>query len=71
MVLDFMANRNTVMIPICIGNQVVETVMTYKLLRVTTLKRSEMELTCRLYYCLSGKMFVCPKTIKTCRCQPT
>ena len=32
MVVDFMANRNTVMIPICIGNQVVETVMTYKLL---------------------------------------
>ena len=40
MVVDFMANGNTVMIPICIGNQVVETVMTYKLLRVTTLKRS-------------------------------
>ena len=40
MVVDFMANRNTVMIPICIGNQVVETVMTYKLLTVTTLKRS-------------------------------
>ena len=39
MVVDFMANCNTVMIPTCIGNQVVETVMTYKLLRVTTLKR--------------------------------
>ena len=34
MVVDFMANRNTVMRPICIGNQVVETVKTYKLLRV-------------------------------------
>ena len=28
MVVDFKANRNTVMIPICIGNQVVETVKT-------------------------------------------
>ena len=40
MVVDLMVNRITVMIPICIGNQVVETVMTYKLLTVTTLKRS-------------------------------
>ena len=32
-----MANPNTVLMrPICIGNQVVETVKTYKLLRVTT-----------------------------------
>ena len=31
MVVDFMANGNTVMIPICIGNQVVETVKAYKL----------------------------------------
>ena len=30
-----MANPNTVMRPICIRNQVVETVMTYKLLGVT------------------------------------
>lgn len=35
MVINFMANPNTVMRPICIGNQVVETVKTYKLLRVT------------------------------------
>ena len=35
MFVDFMANRNTVMRPICIGNQVVGTVKTYKLLGVT------------------------------------
>ena len=35
MVIKFMANPNTVMRPICIGNQVVETVKTYKLLRIT------------------------------------
>jgi len=40
MVINFMANPNTVMRPVCIGNQVVEAVKTYKLLRETTEKRS-------------------------------
>ena len=35
---SFMTNPNTVMRPICIGNQVVETVKTYKLLRETAKK---------------------------------
>ena len=34
MVINFIANPNTVMRTICIGNQVVETVKTYKLLGV-------------------------------------
>ena len=69
-----MANPYTVLVkPICIGNQVVETVKTYKLLRVTI----KEDLKCNLHVdrgewggggrCLQGNLWYSPPASMTSR----